>query len=296
MNHPDSNNQSDDHLAGPTTLSDRVKSLQLSKYLAEAPKPRNPKLPWFLCLLFAALSALLGWKLANVEEAPSREKAEEEIPAIVPRSSRVVLEAGGFIVPVHRVEVSPKVGGEVIELYIEEGQEVKKHQKLARLDPTKFEFEYRQAKALVDQAKAELEKLENGSREEEIRQAKAALNEAIAQRDQLQDELLRIRQSRAAVPREELVRIESRLRQAQYKVKQLTEAYRLVEIGPRPEEIAKARAAYEHALAQMEAAKYDLENTTVLAPISGRILTKKAEVGDTVRPRGVFQWLVRQPL
>ena len=54
--------------------------------------------------------------------------------------------------------------------------------------------------------------------------------------------------------------------------------------GPRDERIASALAEYDQYVADREKAKWRLDNTTVRAPVSGTILTKKAEKGNMVNP------------
>ncbi|HXG08915.1 MAG TPA: efflux RND transporter periplasmic adaptor subunit [Gemmataceae bacterium] len=272
------------------SLKERVRSLRLPEHQTRT-APSSAWLPWALCVLLAGASAFLGYRAyfaAPVAEAekpagPQLTVAEPTSPLTKP-SGRVALVAGGYIIPVQRVQVSPKVGGEVVKLYIEEGQYVEKGQPLAELDRTKYEFEYNRLAALAEQARAEWEKLKNGNRPEERKQAEAALREAELLREQLRDELSRLHRSRTAAAAEEIVRVESRLSQAEAKVEQLRQAYILMEKGWREEEIAKAESAYKHAVAQRDSAKYDLDCTTVVAPISGTILVKRAEVGNTVRP------------
>jgi multidrug resistance efflux pump len=155
---------------------------------------------------------------------------------------------------------------------------------LARLDRTKYEFAYRWMKAAADQAEAEYRKLEAGNREEEKLQAAAALREAEHLRDQYKDEYLRLTRARSAHSAEELIRAESKLNQANFKVEQLRQMAKIMEDGARREDRDKAKAAWEHAAAQRDNAKYDLDSCDVVAPISGRILVKRAEVGNTVRP------------
>jgi len=54
--------------------------------------------------------------------------------------------------------------------------------------------------------------------------------------------------------------------------------------GFREEEREEAKSEYARAVAEMEDAKYDLDNTRVLSPVTGVVLVKKAEVGNTVLP------------
>ena len=55
-----------------------------------------------------------------------------------------------------------------------------------------------------------------------------------------------------------------------------------LEEGPDPYEIMLAEAEVSNAQAQLEAAKEDLENATMLAPIDGTILTVEAKAGELV--------------
>lgn len=273
----------------PASLADRVRSLRLPDRTSAPAPPRRARLPWVLCLLLAALSGYLAYRASGLRPSPepavrpAAVAAEERDPVVAP-AGRVALEAGGYVIPVHRVQVSPKVGGEVVELFIDEGQYVKKGQRLAKLDPAKYEFEYRRAVAQADQARAEYEKMKAGNRDAEKRQAAAALREAEQQRDQIRDQLERLRRARMAASPEELFRTERQLSAAEHKVEQLRQANQLMQEGFRKEEIEKARHTYLLAVAQRDSAKYDLDNTDVLAPVSGVILAKHAEVGNTVRP------------
>jgi multidrug resistance efflux pump len=277
----------------PATLSDRVRSLRLPESATEK-QPRNTWLPWMLCILFAGLNGYQAMKGTASEPTPGTQDttpaaaaAKQQTAASTERksaNSRPPLRAGGYITPVRKVQVSPKVGGEVQELFIEEGQHVKKGTVLAKLDRSRYEFVYRQMQAAAEQAKAKYDKLVKGNRDEEKKQSEAALHEAEQIRNQLRDELDRLRRSRNAASAEEIVRVQSRLGQAEYKVLQMDQAHRMMLEGPRPEEIEEAKQAYLLAVAQRDNAKYDLDNAEVVAPVSGVILVKRAEVGNTVRP------------
>jgi HlyD family secretion protein len=272
---------------GAGSLADRVRSLRLGGTQA-GPRPRASRLPWLLCLVLLAACAYMGYRLKSEQPPPAEQTAAPEAstandppPASV---SRVALEAGGYIIPVHRVQVAPKVGGEVEALFIDEGQFVKKGERLAKLDPTKYRFEYQRTEALVQQAKADYEKMKAGNRQEEKRQARAALLEAEEQRVQTLDQAQRLRRLGSAASPEELFRIESQLSAAVQKVEQLRQMDKMMQEGFRKEDVDRAKHTYDLAVAQRDNAKYDLDNTDVLAPVTGIILAKHAEVGNTVRP------------
>lgn len=268
------------------SLADRVRSLRLPELAATPAPPRRRWIPWGLCLALSGLSGYLALRPAappSVLASDSREPLTSEEGPASP-TGRVALEAGGYIIPVHRVQVSPKVGGEVVDLRIEEGQYVAKGTRLAKIDETKYRFEYRRTVALADQARADYEKMKTGNREEEKRQAAAALREAEELRDQVKDQARRLHRAASAASAEELFRTESQLSGAEHKVEQLRQAERLMREGFRKEDIEKAWQTYLLAVAQRDNAKYDLENTQVVAPVSGVILAKHAEIGNAVRP------------
>jgi HlyD family secretion protein len=283
------------------SLADRVRSLQLPKSGVER-RGGGAWLPWLLCLALAGVAGYLGYRQfgpeglsqesnsspvqTTAEESPEGPSAKRPAEA---KPGAVVNRAGGYIVPFTKSQVSPKVGGQIVELFIEEGQFVKKGQILAKLDRTEYEFEHRRMAALAEQAKARYEELKNGSRAEEKKHSEAALREAEAAYRQLQDESNRLRQSSASI--DELVKIDSRVTQAQFKIEQLRQMDKMMQDGPRKERIDAALAEYQHAVAQRDKAKYYLDNTDVVSQIDGVILEKKAEVGDTVRPESFGQGL-----
>src|SRR5918994_688529 len=80
-----------------------------------------------------------------------------------PKAGRAVLEVRGHLVPGSQITVSPKVAGQVIELLIEEGQQVKAGDLLARLDAAEYEAVLRLAQARLKLAEAELAKAREGA-------------------------------------------------------------------------------------------------------------------------------------
>ncbi|RLC88541.1 MAG: hypothetical protein DRI79_07685 [Chloroflexi bacterium] len=92
------------------------------------------------------------------------------------------LTASGFI-EAEELDIAPELGGRVIELPVDEGDEVEAGQVLVRLDGTLLEARIEAAQAALDVAKAQLAQVQAGARPEQIRQAEAALAQAEAARD-----------------------------------------------------------------------------------------------------------------
>jgi HlyD family secretion protein len=98
------------------------------------------------------------------------------------QSQAADLAASGFI-EAEEVAVAPELGGRVLELLVEEGDDVEAGQLLARLDGTLLEAQIEAAQASLDMAQAQLAQARAGARPEQVRQAEAALAQAEAGRD-----------------------------------------------------------------------------------------------------------------
>lgn len=287
---------SDTVAANPSTasLKERVQSLRLGQEVRVPPR-RSSKLFWLIILgILVGGGAWLWLKYgATLRQALSTSTAPQSTatataPVAAPEkeklASNIALEAGGYIVPFQKVQVSPKVGGQVKKLYIEEGQYVKKGEVLAELETEEYDFEFNRALAISQLAKAKLDEAERGSRVEEILQAEAAEKEATESLKQSKDELAKLKASGSAITRDELDKAQSRVLIAEQKLEQQRALNSMMKKGVREERKAAAKAEYDQACAEMAKAKWRLDNCKVIAPIAGKILEKKTELGNTVRP------------
>ena len=68
----------------------------------------------------------------------------------------------------------------------------------------------------------------------------------------------------------------------QQRVNSLEKVFQLSKLGPRKEEIARARGALEQAQGQADYAKSLLDATVIRAPVTGTILERAAEKGELV--------------
>jgi multidrug resistance efflux pump len=274
----------------PLSLSDRVRSLRLPER-SGAPRSRFAWLPWALCLLLASSTAFFAVRSAETpgETGPNpsqvKKQPEGAAPAAPRRTDDIALESKGYIIPVHQIQVSPKVGGMVIELNIEEGMWVKEGAVLAKLETTEYKADYDRAFRSVEAAKHRWHELFK-YRDDEIQQVKAELEESQAELERLDQDYKRsvaLKASNAIAPRD-FEQAVSSYKAMESRVARLKLAYELMKAGPRDERIAAAKAEMQQAEAELVKAKWRLDNTTVTAPVSGTILTKKAEKGNMVNP------------
>lgn len=92
------------------------------------------------------------------------------------------LMASGFI-EAEEIAVAPELGGRVVELRVDEGDEVRAEQVLVRLDETLLDAQIEVAQAAVAVAEAGLAQALAGARPEQIRRAEADLAQAEAARE-----------------------------------------------------------------------------------------------------------------
>jgi HlyD family secretion protein len=195
-----------------------------------------------------------------------------------------VLSATGYIVAHHTINVNSKVTGRLAWIGVEKGDKVKEGQVLVRLEDEEFRASYEQAKGALDNARAYLEELEHGSRPEEIQQTQHNLDEARATlvNDKLTLDRTKELSAAGVVSRQALDDATARFDSDQQKVNSLDKAFQLMKIGPRPEEIARARGSVAQAQGLADYAKSQLDATVIRAPVTGTILDRTAEKGELI--------------
>jgi HlyD family secretion protein len=195
-----------------------------------------------------------------------------------------VLSATGYVVAHHKINVNSKVTGRLAWIGVEKGDKVKEGQVLVRLEDEEFKAQYKQAEGTVANARAYVNELENGSRPQEIQQAQHNLDEAkaTAANDKISLERTAQLVAQGVLSKQALDDATAKYEASQQRVNALTQAYTMAKIGPRPEELARARGALVQAEGQLAFAKSQLDATTIRAPVSGTILERKAEKGELI--------------
>jgi HlyD family secretion protein len=195
-----------------------------------------------------------------------------------------VLSASGYIVAHHKISVNSKVTGRVAWIGVEKGDKVKEGQVLVRLEDDEFRAMYEQARGAWDSAKARLAMAEHGSRPEEIQQADHNLAEAraTAANDKVTLDRTRDLFAQGVVSKQNLDDAQARYDADQHKTDSLEQSFSLSKLGPRVEEIDRARADVEQAKGQMDYAKSQLDAAVIRAPVTGTILERTAEKGELV--------------
>jgi len=189
-------------------------------------------------------------------------------PAVVERAESV--SASGSVEGSETSDVAFQVGGRVARVLVEEGQHVSKGQLLAEIDPTDYRNAFNAATAQKEAAKAVAEKADAGLRKQELEQARIDF-------ERWQDEYKRMKflVERKSLPPNDFQKIE-----AAYNASR--ERYQMAQEGTRQEDRATAAAQAHAADAQASEEQKRLNDTRLVAPISGNIGTRRVDPGQTV--------------
>lgn len=182
------------------------------------------------------------------------------------------------------VQVSFKVPGRVLSREVDEGAVVKRGEVVARLEDAELQDAVRLAQADADAAAATLAELQAGSRREEVAQGEAHLARVEAEAARVAADYQRsvALYAKEVIPKRELDAARAAHDQARAAVRERREALQLLRKGARRERVDEARARYQGALAKLSTAKERLSYATLLAPISGVVLSKSVEPGEQV--------------
>lgn len=157
-----------------------------------------------------------------------------------------IVEASGTINPVNTVSVGSTVSGLIKDIYVDFNSQVKKGQLLAQIDPANFEAAVQQAEASINNAKANLSKLN-----------------AIMIMDQKTYNRYKNLYKKNFIAKSELDQAESNY---------LSD---LAQINAAKAQIAQAQANYKTAMT-------NLSYTQIIAPVDGTVISREIDLGQPV--------------
>jgi len=182
------------------------------------------------------------------------------------------------------VQVSFKVPGRVLARRVDEGAFVERGDTVATLEDAELADALKLAQSDAEAQAATLAELEAGSRREEIAQGEALLARAEAEALRSATDYRRelALYAREVIPKRELDAARAANDGARASARERREALALLRRGARRERVDEARARLKGALARVSTAKERLGYATLLAPISGVVLSKSVEPGEQV--------------
>ena len=267
-------------------MESELKSLRIdrSKKRRDEPSPWATRFIIFGILLFILLGAA-RFIYARLNAATEVDIVRVRSAAAAPGGQgNVILNATGYIVAAHKIELAAKVIGKVAWIGVEKADKVKAGQVLVRLEDDEYRANVLSAQGNLEMLKAKLAEAEHGSRPEEIAKAKADLDQARADQENARVSLERTRGlvHDKISAQQTLDDAQARYDSAVAKVASLDRAYELVKLGPRQEEIDALKAQVNQAKGTLDYAQVQLDNTVIRAPIDGTILERNVEQGEFV--------------
>lgn len=189
-------------------------------------------------------------------------------------------------VEVTEIDAGFKYAGRVIDIPVEEGQRIKQGDRIAVLDSGELNSQAMQAKAYLDEARTKLDELKTGSRQQEIEQAKANVRYADAEiskagKDHERAEVLF---KNGAISAQSFDAAKKAYDSAASQYQKAVETLSLVKEGPRKEQITAAQYRVRQAESGLKIIEERLKETVITAPVSGVILMKNVEAGETISP------------
>src|SRR5262245_30742138 len=263
-------------------LADRVRSLKLP---ANGGAARGGRLPWVLCVLLLITTVAFAARSFMGGPSPATESKPPADPGRTADSGDVVLENKGYIIPAHQIQVSPRTGGIVVELLFEEGQRVSECYLLARLKSDEYEPDVARGRAALAATEQRYQELTRSlGMEIKMAEAEAFENQAnLVNARQVFERRRRLIATKSTSD-DEVQEAEARVRALEQRSELLKIKVQMLKEGTRKDQIEAAAANVDQVRADLDKALQRLDWCTIKAPVSGTILTKKAEKGNIVNP------------
>lgn len=227
---------------------------------------------WLVISLVGLIVVLVAVAIITQQNRPSGEEVETEKVARRTITERVA--ASGKIFPQTEIKISSDVSGEIVELYVEEGDSIVSGQLLAKIDPEAVQSQVERGQASVNSAKAQL-----ANSLSQIEQLKA-------QRENIEAQLINAREIHK---RNEQLKKEGVISDADYdqslsNLKALEANLRSAEANIKAAQQSAEASRYQvqSAQASLKELQTSLRRTSIYAPASGIVSQLNVEQGERV--------------
>src|SRR5260221_4252814 len=219
----------------PPSLADELKSLRIDRAPAQRGLP-GWALPVLVTIALAAL-LLLAWRTIG-SQLFATEVETTTVTLVTPAQGAQLLVATGYVVPSRKANISPRIGGRIAKIFIEDGSVVKQGQLIAVLEDADYKAQLLQAQA--------------DARGAEAREKRAEVDAQDAQRQYDREQI--VQQKGVSTP--------AALDAA------------TARLGSAKAGLGAAHADVGAARARVQVAKVNLENCYVRSPLAVRIMPK----------------------
>lgn len=217
-------------------------------------------------LIIAGAVVLVIIIILAIKKGKSSDRLRVVTEAAKKRNLVETVSANGQIQPVKNVKISPYISGEVVNLYVKEGDYVRAGQKLATIDPKIYISTYKQTKAAL-----ETDQASEASSKAQIAQAQAQFI-----KDKLDFE------------RNEKLYKNQVISQSDFETSQSTYQVAKANVQAAKENYKASQFRVKSAQAQLAQAEDNLNRTTIYAPNDGTVSTLSVEKGERVTGASQF--------
>ncbi len=235
-------------------------------------KPKKKSSKWLIWTLAGVLVLLLGVAAIKARQKPKGESVETE--KVTLREIREIVSASGKIYPEKEVKISSDVSGEIVELFVREGDSVKAGQVLVKINPETYVSAVEQANASVNGAKSEFSR------------SKSSIETASAQVEQMKSQVENTRKihernkklrADGVISAQDFENSESNLAQLEANLRSAEASYRAAQQATKSAEFNVASAE-----ANLKEIKTSLNRTTIASPTNGIVSKLNVEQGERV--------------
>jgi HlyD family secretion protein len=236
--------------------------------MATSKKKRN----WLIFGLVGLIAVLVVAAIVKGKNSKQGELVETEKTAL--RTIKETVEASGKIFPKTEVKISSDVSGEIVELYVKEGDSITVGQVLARVDPEAYNSQVERAAAGVNSSKSALAN------------SKSQIEAARANKEQLEAQLANAREIHKRNEKlfKDGVVSQQDFDASQTNVKQLESNVRAAEANIRSAQQTAQSSEFQikSAEASLREINTSLKRTTIYATMSGILSKLNVEKGERV--------------
>jgi HlyD family secretion protein len=250
----------------------------------QPPKPKRKR-----TVLYVILGVVALLILAAAVKSRQKPKGEEiEAEKVERRTIRETVGASGKIFPETEVKISSDASGEIVELYVKEGDSVTAGQILAKIRPDEYQSAVEQGQASVNTARAQrsISSSNVQGSNAQIEQLRAERNRVNAQLEaarlahQRSEKLLRegvISQAEFETSQSNLRALESGLASADASLKSAQSS-----LANARENVRVSEFGINSAQARLRELQTSLQKTVITAPVNGIISKLNVEKGERV--------------
>ena len=224
---------------------------------------KNKKQLWIIIAILVVLAIII---VLAIQKGKDSKKTKVSTELVELRKIVETVSANGKIQPAKDIKISPYISGEVVELYVKEGEFVNKGKQLAKIDPEIYLRAYEKTEASLKTAKAN-----EANANARVSQTKA----------QFVKSDLDFKRSKTLWEKKVISDADFEAAQSNYEVAQ-------AEVSAAQESYKSAQFQVSSAQASLKEAKENLNRTTIYAPNDGTVSKLSVEVGERVTGASQF--------